>query len=89
MVGGPAAGRVIKWDEKQGPFIRIVEHPDFLGCRACSGDIAPEETFHQVAYKVHKIQFDEGHWHWYATPDGRDLITLMNEVWDGYAAGIK
>ena len=52
-------------------------------------DISPEETFHQVQYEIQKIQFDENHWHLYAAPEGRDLITLMNEMWDGYAAGVK
>jgi len=85
MVGGPAAGREIWHDpEKQGPVMECMVRPDFpIG--AVTEDMAVTATFETVIYHIHLVRYDtNGHRHYYAAPARRQLVDLMNEMWDGY-----
>ena len=86
MVGGCAAGEEVWHDvDRDGPVIRRAVYPDFP--RYVTADMKPEATFEQEIYHIHKIVFDEyGHRHYYAAPAKRELMDVLNELWDGYKA---
>ena len=90
LVGGENAGKEV-WHDPicDGPVIRMMLHPDFTACKAClsGGEPIDPETLvtHHEEYYIHKIVFDEeGHRHYYAAPGKRQLIDIMNQLWDGY-----
>lgn len=84
LVGGCAAGKEVWHDsDKYGPIIRMLKNPDFPP--EVTAEIPDSETFEQEEYLIHLLRFDtNGHRHYYAAPARRQLVDLMNEMWDGY-----
>jgi hypothetical protein len=89
LVGGESSGDEVWHDpDKQGPVIRTVLHPDFNVCRDCVPDedtyVPSKMVIHYEEYLIHKVNYDSGHFHFYAAPPKWRLVDLMNHLWDGY-----
>jgi len=88
LVGGEHAGEEVWHDpDKQGPIIKMILHADFNTCAACLPDesIDPDKlVMHYEEYLIHKLNYDSGHFHFYAAPPRWRLVDLMNRMWDGY-----
>jgi len=88
LVGGENGGKEVWHDpDAHGPIVKMVLHPDFNMCRACRPDepIEPAKlVMHYEEYLIHKINYDSGHFHFYAAPPRWRLVDLMNHLWHGY-----
>ena len=88
LVGGESAGEEVWHDpDKQGPIIKMILHSDFNTCRAClpDGPVDPAKLVtHFEEYLIHKLNYDSGHFHFYAAPARWRLVDLMNHLWHGF-----
>lgn len=88
LVGGENSGKEVWHDtDAHGPTLRMTLHPDFNVCPSCMIDEPVQHSelvMHQEEYLIHKLNFETGHFHYYAAPPRWRLVDLLNALWDGY-----